>query len=359
MTDVRNDPSFESMLGSMRQNAAALLWSLDSLTGRQKLKNLIKKMAGRGTAPHDAIFWPASLLMNGLLESGDIVTVSAYLDSWYAKGAPFRKVDDALAGFVMTELAAGDRPLYREYAGKIADSLLQCARDDEGSFIYSGGIRNRYIYADGAGMTALFLIRYGILTGDEALIRMGTEQITNFLRHGMDEASGLPYHGYDLESGLCCGIIGWGRAVGWLLMGMQACLLPECGLEAQDRAVMIGMIDRVAVFQRQDGLFSWQLEALKGPADTSATGMIVWSLLKALQTGTIPEETAERITGLTDRALPALAGCVHDGKAGGALAECIDFAQYRQEYGYYPWGQGAVLMALAAGHGGASWENDR
>ena len=34
------------------------------------------------------------------------------------------------------------------------------------------------------------------------------------------ETSGLPYHGYDLKTKVKYGIIGWGRAVGWLLLAM-------------------------------------------------------------------------------------------------------------------------------------------
>ena len=359
MTEDRQVPVTDEMLGSMRQNAATLLYSLQTVSGRQRLKDLVRKLAGRGTEPHDAIFWPASLLMIGLFESGDTDTPAAYLDRWYKAGAPFRKVDDALAGYVMTELAAAGNERFMGYAGIIADALQKCPADEAGSYIYGGGLRNRYIFADGAGMTSLFLIRYGSIVRDEHLIRSGITQIGNFLTHGMDEATGLPYHGYDLESGICHGIIGWGRAAGWLLMGMQACLQPEaCAPDVVTEAVY-AMIRSVLAFQRPDGLFSWQLETLRGPADTSAAGMIVWSLLKALQSGDMPDDLAEQITEAVRKALPALAACVHDGRAGGALAECIDFAQYRQEYGYYPWGQGAVLMALAAACGGAPWENGR
>ena len=38
----------------------------------------------------------------------------------------------------------------------------------------------------------------------------------------------------------------------------------------------------------------------------------------------------------------------HDGVVTGALGECIDYGQYPQQYGVYPWGQGAALAYLAA-----------
>lgn len=45
----------------------------------------------------------------------------------------------------------------------------------------------------------------------------------------MDAASGLPYHGFDSDTGVKYGIIGWGRAVGWLMSGISESLayLPE------------------------------------------------------------------------------------------------------------------------------------
>ena len=43
-----------------------------------------------------------------------------------------------------------------------------------------------------------------------------------------------------------------------------------------------------------------------------------------------------------------LLSATHDGIVTDALGECVDYGQYPQVYGNYPWGQGAALAFLAA-----------
>ena len=119
-----------------------------------------------------------------------------------------------------------------------------------------------HIYADGIGMICPFLCRYGILKGEESLVKLGVVQIVHFLDHAMDEATGLPYHGYDSASGVKYGCVGWGRAVGWLMGGIAESLeqLPANTPQVpfmQDhfRALALAAIAR----QRQDGSFALSL----------------------------------------------------------------------------------------------------
>lgn len=114
------------------------------------------------------------------------------------------------------------------------------------------------IYADTIGMTAPFLCRYGKLRGESGLVKLGVMQIVHFLDHGMDEKTGLPYHGFDSATGMKYGCVGWGRAVGWLMMGIAETLacLPE---QTPQFPFMQGHLQRltrtVAEYQRQDGSF--------------------------------------------------------------------------------------------------------
>ena len=84
----------------------------------------------------------------------------------------------------------------------------------------------------------------------------------------MDEASGLPYHGFDSDTGVKYGIIGWGRAVGWLMSGISESLayLPE----KHRSLVSCGTIFKSCPllwwgFRREDGSFPWQPQARDGP----------------------------------------------------------------------------------------------
>ncbi|MFR6330050.1 MAG: hypothetical protein ACLUOI_15245 [Eisenbergiella sp.] len=105
---------------------------------------------------------------------------------------------------------------------------------------------------------------------------LGVAQMVHFLEGGMDELSGFPYHGFNSDTGMKYGIIGWGRAVGWLTSGMSESPL----ISGKHRSsVYQGTFQRTAEetvkYQRKDGSFAWQPQALEGPADTSATATLL------------------------------------------------------------------------------------
>lgn len=414
---------------------------------KEKAKAWGKGLLGRGNAlGRDPAFWPAGLLLLGLLEAEQTAAVSSYVNEWVRKGCVVQNPDDALFGAVLLELyeETGQKE-YAEAARRIASYLRDCLRDEAGSIIYGQRSGNSWIYADGAGMTALFLSRYTRVLGngelpsrryevsawggsrqgnprkeEEAADLQGADdqgevfpesapprpaeqarrQLSNFAAYGMDARSGLPYHGYDLESGVKLGIIGWGRAVGWLLMGLSEYVMDlaltgenrkqtsdaadakgqeealnlktdeiPCGSddagrtradgERSENRKIIGMtrticaavVDRI----RPDGLLSWQLDCVEGPADTSASAMIFWSLLRMNRFRKAHPELPASVRDLVpytdpaifDAAAEGLRRCVsEDGKVWYCSGECVDFAQYRQQYGNYAWGQGSALAFL-------------
>ncbi len=368
----------------MAGEAAGELRGIAHPSGKTRLKRLAKKALGRGSSPEDPLFWPAGLLLLGLAEAGHLEEAEHYLDRWFERGMPVTNPDDALAGAVMVRLLeATGRERYLDAADRIFDYLENCRRDGEGSIVYGQRSSNDWIYADGAGQTCLFYAEYARVIGgladpeeEKRTQRVKTageealRQAENFLSHGMDFRSGLPYHGYDRKSGMKYGIIGWGRAAGWLLLGLSE--LDFSGTEAARKAenMVLAILDRI----REDGLFSWQLDCMEGPLDTSASGMIFYGLLQmerrrkpagtnrslphsgesetggeSGEAGRPEQAIHARIRAACEKAGEALCGMVGpDGKIGQASAECVDFAEYRQQYGNYPWGQGAVLAFLAA-----------
>ena len=485
------------MLNRMAAEAVRELDAIRHPSAKAKAKNLAKSLIGRGSANiSDPIFWPAGLLLTGLMEAGhaggpDLQSYSSsveeYLAGWLQQGAPVRNPDDALTGTVILEMyARTENSAYKEAADKIAAYLKGCLRDVNGSIIYGQQSGNSWIYADGTGMTAMFLARYAKIVRSENHAEpddapgqsedssassdhlpdeternigctndMGTAgatgnlrmetcrgastsdkntadaansadspgdtssrnitpsdtdlsdadatgspleasgrydpmadarlQLLNFARYGMDARSGLPYHAYDAENGLKLGIIGWGRAVGWLLLGLSEYLV--CNPEDEEladfaRTIITAVSDRI----RPDGMLSWQLDCIEGPLDTSATGMIFYAMLRmnkalhvcpgqneapgmasSLPDASLPDTAAAASSpakalhacpeqsgvprtdsSLLDAAAAALRECVtDDGKVYWCSAECIDIARYSQQYGHYSWGQGAVLAFLS------------
>ncbi len=78
-----------------------------------------------------------------------------------------------------------------------------------------------WLFADTLGMLCPFACRYGVQKQDKELLNLGIRQLELFFQKGMDEKTGLPYHGYDEKNGTKYGIIGWGRACGWMLLGLS------------------------------------------------------------------------------------------------------------------------------------------
>ncbi len=352
------EENLHECIEKMAQEAVRQLWELRHPAVSERLKNCVRRMLGRGSYGDDRIFWPAGLLLLGLVEAGHTKEAADYLDEWRAAGMPVKNPDDALTGVVLERLyRETGEARWKEGVQRIHQYLEGCRRDTEGSIVYGQRSSNAWIYADGAGQTAMFYAE----EGQEELAR---ETLVRFARHGIDETSGLPYHGYDAQTGLCHGIIGWGRAAGWLLMGISAQeRYAAAAFEEGQDPVWEKLYFEVLRRRRSDGLFSWQLDCRKGPLDTSASGMIYYSFLRGrfLPRELGKKENAETLSAAGENALTkdvkemvrkaavSLLDYVDEnGRVQQSSAECIDFAQYRQQYGCNAWGQGAALAFLAA-----------
>lgn len=351
--------------------------------GKTRCKRFVKKyIFRRPTAVEDLIFWPTGLLATGLLnclhelqavdaaESEAIialpqtererlqtqieVSLTAYFARWQKQGCPVTFLDDLLAGEVFLKIyeeyqrnkkenamiGAGNAEMYLQAIEKLATYVHAYPTDETGSFPYRANQQNGYVFVDSIGLTCPFLYEYGRTFGKKESMELAAKQIANFLAYGMDSATGLPYHGYDVVSGTKYGIIGWGRAVGWLLRGMTGCMTTDYGTELL-REPYLALLDAVISYQRKDGYFSWQLQTMEGPADTSATGMICVALQEGIQRGFLQGES---YTQVLEKGIHAMRKSIKNGKVYDCSGECEGFSQYPQRYGAYPW---ALGMALA------------
>lgn len=221
--------------------------------------------------------------------------------------------------------------------------LSQCSRDSNGSILYRESLSATFL--DTLGMVTPFLARYGAETGNMGAIRLGLTQFQAFFSEGMDERTGLPYHGYDEPLQVKCGVIGWGRGVGWLLLGLAEFLVhcPDGTPErAEAREYFLRMVNTVMQYQRPDGGFSWQLQALEGPADTSVTSMVGHSLARynAVEAKSLYEA---ELHAMEESLLDSVLG---NGLVTGSSAECIGFSMYPQVFESNSWGQGFGLLFL-------------
>ena len=242
------------------------------------LKRSVKMAAGRKMEPIDKINWPNGLLAIGLVEyykrhrnseeAREIQDcLKKYYDRWIAGKCRMYYVDDALSGIALLELygMTGDEK-YKQAADTMARFLLCHETDATGSLPYRPGQKNGHIYADMIGMVCPFLCKYGCVSENEKAVRLAVSQINNFINFGMDARTNLPYHGYHYKSGVKYGIIGWGRAVGWLMLGMSETLeyIRETHPDYESiKQSYRRIVDKVEAYQLENGLYSWSCRRRK------------------------------------------------------------------------------------------------
>ena len=334
---------------------------------RRMAKDLVKSALGRSVRTRDPLFWPAGMLMLGLAETRKRAVLDSEKDIagrideafllhirlWKEKyDKKISYIDDALSGAALIRLyeqleEVELKSQCKGIADGIYEYLLRAARDAEGTIVYNADRSACNVFADGIGQTSIFLSAYRKTFGVNEAGELARLQLKNFLKHGTDDKSGLPYHGYALlENGAVCekkGVLSWGRAAGWLIMGLSEYVKSlGSGAEDADDSLVRWYRDlskALLSYQKPEGGYSWQVQAVDGHLDTSATGMIVYGLLNCAGA-----EASE-----VESSLKALLKSADGGKVMSALSSCDDFGVHYQNYGAYPWGQGAALAALSLG----------
>lgn len=356
------------------ENAYKDLLQYGVFDAKARAKYLVKHcLLRRKTAGEDLIFWPTGLLAAGLWhcrqellakeEAEDAPQqavgmidqpLAAYYERWFQKGMPLAVLDDLLAGETLLNIYGKMQKGASDFGGKLSAHQVKTAldrmaafaaaypQDEAGSFPYRPANGEKTVFVDSVGLAAPFLYGYGDLFAKQEYKELAFRQITNFLFRGMDDATGLPYHGYDTADGCKYGIIGWGRAVGWLLRGMAGCMTSDQGRE-ELREPYAALVEAALAYQRPDGYFSWQLQALEGPADTSATGMICAAVRQGIERGGL---SGEGYRSALSAGLHALEKSVRDGRVYDCSGECEGFSCYPQRYGAYPWALGPALELL-------------
>lgn len=368
-----------SQIQEMIKPAAAMLDTYPVVTTKQKIKQWIKTCVP-GMTPEKAerYSWPQALLAMGLLQAYEqtkdktaLSSVFSYLRRWKNSGYPIAHVDHVMNGSV----ALWTEEILTREKREDAESLEALWICREGADICAGWIKAAkktadgilayrsqhpdWLFADTLGMLCPFACRYGVQKQDKELLNLGIRQLELFFQKGMDEKTGLPYHGYDEKTGMKYGIIGWGRACGWMLLGLSQSILwiseqsaacpssRSVAWEGCNRLLLLQqqLLDSVFAWQRADGGFSWQLQAREGHRDTSAEGMIGYGAWLAAETAAV--QRSEQWSPALSRLTAIMQTSIRDGRVTDCSGECKGFAEYPQVYGTYPWGSGSALAFLA------------
>lgn len=353
----------EQRLDKLIEEIKYELFHYPKTTKKQDLKYVIKRLLRPGNTPkRDHFFWTHALLAQALECAGEVEILKQYYDLWIEKGIPISNVDNIMNGYSLLyvyEKTGEDK--YKQAANHLYYWVCNYAKEAGNPLPYRKN-HPTHIYVDGLGMLVPFLCRYGAFFQIEEATRLGIKQVREFLKYGMDESTGLPYHGYDVKTKVKQGIIGWGRAVGWLMLSMADSMeyLPEGNEKEELKDAFAKLTEAVLNYLREDGYFSWQLSALEGPKDTSATAMIGYAVKKVYfvchqeseektenlreyaaaftgeETGTMKHNLKEIMKQLQK----AMMNSYKNGNIYDCSGECEGFSQHPQVYGAYPWSLG-------------------
>ena len=321
---------------------------------KSKLKNALNFIRGKQLTYIDRYSWPNAMIAISLENSYnkskseiEVNAIKSYIDGWICSGQKINNLDNTMNGYVLVFIfeLQNDKK-YKEIILKIVNYLYNHPKDRYGSLPYRLA-QSDEIYVDAIGMICPFLCRYAKSFNDIAAVKLSIKQIENFMLYGIDKKSGLPYQGYNSTTKIKKGIIGWGRAVGWLLLGIIDSMQY---LDKNEKEylylnnIYTKLVDIVITYQLPNGNFTWQLETAEGPIDTSSTSMILYSIKKGIILGVLSPVTY----GINiSQGKSAIKGSYKENNIINCSKECGGFGVYPQNYGSYPWGLAPTISFLS------------
>lgn len=291
-------------------------------------------------------FWPtASLTLAlelGYSHTGNedlLDTLMLYYRYWAKKDGRIYFLDQIMNGYTLLFLFnKKDGQFIEESLRKMYEFINNYPRRSPGSLPYR--INNpETVLVDYLGMVCPFLARYGKTFNCRESSDLSATLLKDYLLNGMDHKTGLPYHGFRSDSDEKLGIIGWGRGVGWLLIGMIDTLAfldtsnDNFNLLRDNYRLLLNSAIK---FQDSEGYFKWMLSAGEGHVDSSATAMIGYSIKRGIDLNLLETD----YTVYAEKSLNAILKSTKNGLVFDSSAECQGVSLYPQRYEWNLWGQG-------------------
>lgn len=166
---------------------------------------------------------------------------------------------------------------------RFIESLISQAKNDILPYRIS---EKDLILIDTLGIVCPFLARYSYYKKDEKYEKLCVKQIISFIENAIDENTLLPFHSYRLDDLSKGGIIGWGRGIGWLLIGIVDSLeYLKSNTEEYKiiKSFLESFVDNIVKYQSNEGYFTWCLTLDGADKDTSSTAFIGYGIARAIE----------------------------------------------------------------------------
>lgn len=135
-------------------------------------------------------------------------------------------------------------------------------------------------FVDTIGFICPFLMCYSKRYNCEEARVIAQNQIIQYYKKAYLKHSGLIAHAYDNETEVPLGIYGWGRGVGWWMLGIIDSYLEKPS--EQLKRMIIETADKIAKFENDNGGFSSNL-ALKDNTESSTTAIAAYFYQKCYE----------------------------------------------------------------------------
>ena len=306
--------------------------------------------------------WPCGVAYYGLAEAYEVTKNEAYLeflkervDELMELGLPVLTVNTCAMGHCLITLyeATGEEKYMdvirlktrylTEEALRFGDHVLQHTVSADNDF-------PEQCWADTLFMAAFFLLRVGVMTKDEAMIKDALNQYYWHIQYLQDEDTGLWYHGYnnitkDHMSGFY-----WGRANCWAAYTMSkvGLILPQCYLYPQYLEIVGSLNEQLSALkglQTENGLWRTILNDDESYEEVSASAGIAASM--AIKRNPLHIKYVERsIEGVLSHV--AADGRVTDVSGGTAVMKDREGYRNISKKWIQGWGQGMALAFFCA-----------
>lgn len=262
----------------------------------EQIKEKIRQVAEK-TLSMDLVWdWPCGVAYygvfkayQGLQENSLVDRLKEWTEEYLKLSLPEWTVNTCAMGHMMLELyeRTGDQN-YRGIVESKLNYLKQSAlRFGDGVLQHTVSSENDFpeqAWADTLFMAAYFMLRAGVLFGDQALIDDALNQFDWHIRYLQDPVSGLWYHGYDNQNQNHMSGFYWGRANAWAAYTMSRVklLLKDWYLYPQCMNIECSLRDQLAALkylQSEQGLWHTILDDSTSYEEVSASCGIAAAML--------------------------------------------------------------------------------
>lgn len=223
--------------------------------------------------------------------------------------------------------------------------MILSLKGAEGTIAYKTHNRD-FRFVDTIGFICPFLTSYGLRFDVPEAVSLAVKQITEYQKYGMMKNENIPCHTYNITSKIPTGLFGWGRGIGWFVIGLIDTwkALPENHPDKETlKRIVIDTAKSVVKFQNENGSFHWLIFDEQSRLDSSIVATLSWFFIVAAEISEISEIClAAKAKGL--KYLQSVT------RRNGA----VDFSQgdtkaigiYSQNFDILPFTQGFVLRTL-------------